>query len=179
MLVDRILMNRFIMLLFAISLLFGIMGCTRNTAREEMRRYNMQAYQEGNQKARSDGRGLNGQILETMQGLFKEMNILLTNETYVKDPAGNLSYQYLMNNDSNQLITLHIFADEQARVNGMNKMYGIGVLSETDKMDNMIIAYKGAALVYTSAGVKRNQYSEQVKQVALKVLKHIPRNPTR
>lgn len=171
------MVKRSVIGLLAISLLTAIMGgCSRDTAREEMRKYNMQAYREGNKAAESEGVGLNGQFLDTMQKLFKDMNIQLTNETYAKDVAGNVSYQYRMNNDSRQLITVHIFTDEQARVNGIKELYGVDGMSDTGKMNhNKIIGFKEAALVYTSGGIKRDQYTDQVNQVALKVLQSVPR----
>lgn len=166
-----------VMVILAISLLASLLsGCSRDTAKDEMRKYNMQAYRDGNKAAESQGLGLNGQFLDTMQQLFKDMNIQLTNETYAEDDAGNMSYQYRMNNDSSQLITVYIFTDEQARVNAMKELYGVDGINDTGEMNhNRIIGLKEAALVYTSGGIKRDQYTEQVNQVALKVLQHVPR----
>lgn len=171
------MMKRSVMGILVLSLLASLLsGCSRDTAKDEMRKYNMQAYRDGNQAAESQGLGLNGQFLDTMQQLFKDMNIQLTNETYAEDDAGNMSYQYRMNNDSNQLITVYIFTDEQARVNAMKELYGVDGINDTGRKNhNRIIGLKEAALVYTSGGIKRDQYTEQVNQVALKVLQHVPR----
>lgn len=167
--------NRWVSGLLAFTMLAVVMGCTKDTAKQEMRLYNMEAYQEGNKEAETEGSGLNGRFLDTMQGLFKDSNIRLTNETYAEDDAGNMSYQYRINADSKQLITVHIFTDEQARINGIKELYGAGGLNETGKMDNMLFGYREAAVVYTSAGDKLDKYAEQVKRVAPEVLKHVPR----
>lgn len=172
---DENVIKRWATVLLALTMVFVVMGCTKDTAKEEMRKYNMEAYQEGNKEAESEGRGLNGQFLDTMQGLFNDMNIRLTNETYVEDDAGNMSYQYRINDDSKQLITVHIFTDEQARINGIKELYGAGGLNETGKMNNMLFDYREAAMVYTSTGDKLDKYADQVKQVAPEVLKHVPR----
>lgn len=166
--------KRIVIGLLAATLLAGLMGCTRNTSKEEMRKYNMQAYQEGNKEAETQGRGRNGQFLDTMQKIFKDMNIQLTNETFTEDAAGNMSYQYRINNDSSQIITVYIFNDELTRVNGMKHMYGTEGTKNTAKANNMIIGYKDAALVYTSGGTKKDQYTDQVKKVGLEVLKNVP-----
>ncbi|SMF82073.1 hypothetical protein SAMN05661091_2103 [Paenibacillus uliginis N3/975] len=169
------MVNRWAIGLLSFSLLAVIMGCTRDAAKEEMKKYNMQAYQEGNKEAKTEGSGLNGQLLNTMKDLFKDHNIRLTNDTYAEDDAGNMSYLYRMNDDSSQLITVHIFTDEQARINGIKELYGAGGLNETGTMDNMIFTQREAALVYTSAGKKKDQYTEQVKKVAADVLNQLPR----
>lgn len=167
------MLNRFMIGLMAVILLVNLMGCTRNTAKEEMRKYNMQAYQEGSRAAESQGRGLNGQFLDHMQGLFKDMNIQLTNETSAEDAAGNMSYQYRMNNDSSQLITVYVFSDEQERVNAMKELYGADFGNGSSKTNhNRVFGYQETALVYTSAGSDRDPYTDQVKKVVLELLGH-------
>lgn len=167
--------NRWAIGLLSCCLLFVLMGCTKNAAKEEMQKYNMEAYEKGNNEAKTEGSGLNGKFLNTMKELFKDHNIRLTNETYFEDDAGNMTYQYRMNDESSQLITVHIFTDEQARINGIKKLYGNGGQNETETMDNMIFEDRETALVYTSAGNKKDQYTDQVKKVADEVLNQLPR----
>ncbi|WP_106765985.1 hypothetical protein [Paenibacillus faecalis] len=160
--------------LLSICLLTIFTGCTKEYAKEEMKKYNMEAYEEGNQEKKTEGTGLNGKLLNTMKDLFKEHDIVLTNETYFEDEAGTMSYQYRINDDSSQLITVYIFADEQARRKGIDELYGTGRQNKNEVMDQMIFEEREGALVYTSAGEKKDQYSKQVKAVASKVLNELP-----
>ena len=167
------MINKWTKGVLALSLAAAVSGCSEEVAKEEMQKYNMEAYEEGNHEAKIEGRTMNGKFLETMQGLFQEDGISLTNGSYSEDDQGGMVYQYRIDSDSNQILKLHIFANEEAREKGIQELYGEN--DTTADSENLILDDKEAALVYTSAGDEKGKYTEQVKKVAEQVFAELPR----
>lgn len=162
-------------------LLTAGMGCSKEGVKEEVQKYDIRlhAYEEGNREAKTEGLGLNGRILERIQELFSDQNVRLTNETYTEDQSGTMAYHYRMNADTNQQLKLFVFKDEPTRIHGIKEMYGGHGMIEKGKTRHLVIVDKEAALVYTSAGERMGQYTEQTRKVATDVLKEIPRQSNR
>lgn len=152
--------------MFAISV-----GCSKQVAKDEARLYNMRAYEEGSREARISGRGLNGRFLEDLQASFDKAKMPLTNETYVEDNVGNMTYQYRINYDASQFITVYIYQNQAAREKGMTEIFGV---TEGDANaaggHNLIISDNETSIVYTSTGDKTDNYYEQVKKIAPSLL---------
>lgn len=146
-------------------------GCSKQVAKDEARLYNMKAYEEGSREARISGRGLNGKLLEDLQASFDQVKMPLTNETYVEDEIGNMTYQYRINYDASQFITVYIYQSQAAREKGMTEIFGV---TEGDANvaggHNLIISDHETSIVYTSTGDKMDNYYEQVKKIAPSVL---------
>ncbi|MEK3734662.1 MULTISPECIES: hypothetical protein [Paenibacillus] len=167
--------RRMLIVLISVVMASAMIGCTKQVAKEEARKYNMQAYEEGTRESQMTGRGLNGRFLEDLQMAFREQNMRLTNENYVEDEVGNMTYQYRINNDSSQLITVHVYQDEASRERGIEELYGGEGDHQNAGMHNLVISDRDAAIVYTSTGDKTDQYTEQVKSIAETILAESPR----
>lgn len=164
------------MLIILISAVLSFtVGCTKQIAKEEMRKYNMQAYEDGVRESQMSGRGLNGRFLDDLQMAFMQENLRLTNETYVEDNVGNMTYQYRINNDASQLITVHIYQDEASRERAIHELYGGEGDHRSAGMHNLVISDRDASIVYTSTGDKTDQYTEQVEKIATSILAYDPR----
>ena len=113
--------RRIVTVLLLCSILAISVGCSRQIARDEMRLYNMRAYEEGSREARISGRGLNGKFLEDLQASFNQVGMPLTNETYAEDNVGNITYQYRINYDASQFITVYVYQDQAGRKKGSRR----------------------------------------------------------
>ncbi|ANA83085.1 hypothetical protein C7121_17695 [Paenibacillus glucanolyticus] len=149
------------------SILAISVGCSKQVAKDEMRLYNMKAYEEGSREARISGRGMNGKFLEELQASFSKVKMPLTNETYAEDEIGNITYQYRINYDASQFITVYVYQDQAAREKGIKEIFGV---TEGDANvaggHNLIISDKETSIVYTSTGDKTDNYYSQVKKIA-------------
>ncbi|GAB6931409.1 hypothetical protein JCM10914A_53920 [Paenibacillus sp. JCM 10914] len=158
------------------AILVASTGCSKQVAKDEMRLYNMKAYEEGAREARNSGRGLNGKFLENLQQSFRDADIRLTNESYTEDNIGNITYQYRINYDASQFITVFVYQDQGYREQGMKEIYGV---TEGDANSagghNLIISHGETAIVYSSTGDKTDNYYDQVKKIVPELLAKYPR----
>ena len=92
----------------------------------------------------------------------------LTNETYAEDNVGNITYQYRINYDASQFITVYVYQDQAGRGKRIEEIYGV---TEGDANaaggHNLIVSDKETSIVYTSTGDKTDNYYDQVKNSAL------------
>lgn len=164
--------QRYVAALIICMILSTTLGCSKQVAKEEARLYSMQAYEEGSREARNAGRGRNGRLLEDLQAAFSQEHIRLTNETFTEDDIGNLTYQYRINNDASQFITVYIYQSPEARRKGMDEIYGA---QEGDVNvgggHNLIYSDRETSIVYTSTGDKTDNYYSLFKKIAPQLLK--------
>ncbi|MFE0554560.1 hypothetical protein ACFW1P_01320 [Paenibacillus sp. NPDC058910] len=163
--------RRIVTALLLCSILAISVGCSRQVARDEARLYNMRAYEEGSREARISGRGMNGKFLADLKASFKQVGMPLTNETYAEDNVGNITYQYRINYDASQFITVYVYQDQAAREKGIKEIFGV---TEGDANaaggHNLIMSDKETSIVYTSTGDKTDNYYDQVKKIAPSLL---------
>lgn len=155
--------------LFTISMA----GCSKEIIKKEVKLYNMESYKDGNIRAKSQGKGLNGQFLSEMKKSFEGQHILLTNEAYTVDTRGNINYTYLINSDPANYITMYVFKSEQERMSRIEHLYGNNSVVETPATRTEIYSLEGTSLVYTSAGKDKGRYDEEVKQVFNSLLNRV------
>ncbi|GAB6989003.1 hypothetical protein [Paenibacillus pini] len=152
--------------ILACALLAATVGCSKhNVINKETKLYNMQSFDEGNIRAKSQGKGLNGKFLNELQLTFGSLHIPLTHQMYSEDGRGNISYMYMINGNPAQYISLHVFTNEQERVNRIHNWYGDQNVIDTQNSRTVIYNHHRASLVYTSSGKEKGKYDEQVKQV--------------
>lgn len=125
----------------------------------------MQAYQDGTMLAYSQGKGLDGRFRKEMHQVFAKEHIALTDEKFAEDNRGNTSYQYLMNSQPAQRVTLHVFSSRPERVNRITDWYGGTQLSVTAGARTEVYNKGNTSLVYTSMGKEKGKYSRKVKQL--------------
>ncbi|SEK30316.1 hypothetical protein SAMN04488688_101410 [Paenibacillus sp. cl141a] len=163
--------RKIVTVLWLCSILAISVGCSKQVAKDEARLYNMRAYEEGSREARISGRGMNGKFLEDLQASFNQAGMPLTNETYAEDNVGNITYQYRINYDASQFITVYVYQNQAAREKGLKEIYGV---TEGDANaaggHNLIISDKETSIVYSSTGDKTDNYYDQVKKIAPSLL---------
>lgn len=150
----------------AVILLGMVMtGCSDDQVQKEVGRYNMQTVQEGVLRAQSQGKGLNGRFLKQMRLAFARDHVNLTHEKYTEDGRGNISYQYLINSQPTQMITIHVFSSEQELMNRVPHWYGTLRVAETSTTLTEIYNKNNTSLIYTSMGKNKGKYSQKVKAI--------------
>lgn len=141
-------------------------GCdSHEVVKKETKLYNMQSYSEGNLRAQSQGKGLNGKFLKEMQIQFGHEGVPLTHEMYAEDGRGNISYMYMIAGNPLQYITLHVFSNEAERIERIHNWYGDQKLIDTPRSRTVIYNYSTASLIYTSSGKEKGKYDPEVKKV--------------
>jgi len=168
-------MKRRIAGLLAAAMTLGMimMGCSEDQVQKEAGRYSMQSSQEGVLRAQSQGKGLNGRFLKQMRLAFAREHVNLTHERYSEDTRGNISYQYLIEGEPTQLITIHVFSSENELLNRVPKWYGTNQVSETSTTLTEIYNKNNASLVYTSIGKDKGKYSQQVRALFTDLLNRL------
>ncbi|MEF2965114.1 hypothetical protein V3851_04655 [Paenibacillus sp. M1] len=157
----------------ALSLAAGCGDGARNMARDELNKYNMKSYNEGNARQLSRGATLNTALLQALKAECANRGIRLTHETYAEGLDGNISYSYFINGDARHFLLVHVYPSESDRVREIGEMYGAGDGRAKAAAANeaSVIAQKGnTALVYASSGIQKSKYSEDVKSVFHSVL---------
>lgn len=148
-------------------------GCSHEVLDKEAKKYNMQSYQDGVLRAQSQGKGLNGRFLKQMRLAFARQHIHLTHESFAEDGRGNISYQYLIESEPTQMITLHVFTSEEELLNRIPSWYGRSQVAETATTKTEIYNNHNASLVYTSMGNDKGKYSRQVEALFAGLLERL------
>jgi len=149
-----------------------ITGCSSDEVQPEAGKYNIQSLPDGVLRAQSQGKGVDVQILRNMRQAFARENIMLTHEKYAEDARGNVSYQYLINNQSSQQVTLHVFSSEQELINRVPHWYrGNRVVTSTNQTE--VYNSHNTSLVYTSMGKEKGKYSPQIKALFTSILRRL------
>jgi hypothetical protein len=149
-----------------------ISGCSSEEVQPEAGKYNIQALPDGVLRAQSQGKGVDVQVLRDMRQSFARENMLLTHERYAEDARGNVSYQYLINNQPSQQITLHVFSSEQELINRVPHWYrGNQVVTSTNRTE--VYNNHNTSLVYTSMGKEKGKYSPQIKVLFTSILRRL------
>lgn len=155
----------------AAGMLFA--GCSGEQKEAEDGSYTMQAYQDGTMLAYSQGKGLNGRFRKELRQACAREQMALTDEKFTEDNHGNTSYQYLINSQPAQNITLHVFSSRPERVSRITDWYGSGQLAETSGARTEIYNKDNTSLVYTSMGKEKGKYSKKVKNLFKEMLEHL------
>ncbi|BFH63772.1 hypothetical protein [Paenibacillus azoreducens] len=159
-------MNKRLALLLACVLLAATAGCNKHTViKKETKLYNFDSYSEGNIRAKSQGKGLNGQLINEMKQIFRDKKIPLTHETYAEDGRGNISYIFYLKGNPRQYITLHVFSSKEERIARIRNWYGGEHRIDTPKSRTTIYSHSRASLIYTSSGKDKGIYEKQVHEV--------------
>lgn len=145
-------------------------GCSREDAREEVRRYNMQAYEEGSRDARTEGPAMDDGLLDRLKDTFARESLQLTNGTRTENNDGDRVYHYRILDDTSYEILLYVFHDEETRIRVMNDLYGAEGSAEGSRNSRVVAAAGSNAVVYVSAGDHRDPYAAKVKKTAVEVL---------
>ncbi|GIO87260.1 hypothetical protein J25TS5_41920 [Paenibacillus faecis] len=151
-------------------------GCSdsqRRMVREEVDKYNMKSYNEGNARQLNRGATLNVPLLKALRHECSARGIRLTHETYAEGLNGNITYSYFINGDARHFILVHVYPSESERVEEMKEMYGArnGSVQIAAAEETSVIAQKGkAALVYASSGNRMNEYRDDLEEVFDNVL---------
>ena len=148
-------------------------GCSGKPEEKEAESYTMQAYQDGTMLAYSQGKGLDGRFRKELRQAFAREQIALTDEKFAEDNHGNTSYQYLINSQPAQNITLHVFASRPERVSRITDWYGGMQVAETSGARTEIYNKDNTSLVYTSMGKEKGKYSKKVKSLFTGILEHL------
>ncbi|KHL93429.1 hypothetical protein QW71_23625 [Paenibacillus sp. IHB B 3415] len=148
-------------------------GCSAEQNKKEAGSYTMQAYQDGTMLAYSQGKGLDGRFRKAMRRAFANEQLALTDEKFTEDNRGNTSYQYLINNQPAQNITLHVFTSRPERVSRITDWYGGMQLAETSGARTEVYNKDNTSLVYTSMGKEKGKYSKKVKDLFSGLLEHL------
>ncbi|MGF7050493.1 hypothetical protein J2T13_005042 [Paenibacillus sp. DS2015] len=154
-------------------LIISTVGCSKEVIKKEVKIYNMESNKEGNIRAKSQGKGLNGPFLNEMKRSFEEQHILLTHEAYTVDPNGNIQYVYLINGNPENYISMYVFKNEQERMMRMEHLYGNNSVVATPTTRTEIYSLEGTALVYTSAGKDKGRYDEEVSHIFSTLLNRV------
>ncbi|WP_339302094.1 hypothetical protein NSQ80_09455 [Paenibacillus sp. FSL K6-2441] len=159
----------------ALSLTVGC-GNVQRVAKEEMSKYSMQSYRQGNERQLTTGKTLNTALLQSLKAECEKRGIKLTHETYAEGLDGNISYSYFINGDARHFIIVHVFPSEQERIREISEIYGTGdgkqaISAQSASSQAAVISVKGnAALVYSSSAQKDSQYREEMQAVFGKLL---------
>lgn len=152
---------------------FSLVACSTSSVEQERKIYTRQATNEGNVRAKSQGHGLNGPLIQELDDAFAAKGIKLMNNMSADDGEGGISYVYLLNGSGRHIVKVHIFSDVGTRIARMNEMYGHD--GDEAVMENVLgkttIRSKDyVSLVYTASGGEKDDYEEDVMQVFQHVL---------
>lgn len=150
-----------------------VAGCSGEQDQTEAGSYTMQAYQDGTMLAYSQGKGLDGRFRKAMRQAFANEQLALTDEKFTEDNRGNTSYQYLINNQPAQNITLHVFTSRPERISRITDWYGGMQLAVTSGARTEVYNKDNTSLVYTSMGKEKGKYSKKVKDLFTGILEHL------
>lgn len=165
-------------LALALSLSTGCSGMQR-VAKEEMNKYNMKSYRQGNERQLTSGTTLNTAMLQALKAECARKGIRLTHETYAEGLDGNISYSYFINGDARHFIIVHVFPSEQDRIREMTEIYGSGdgktgpAASSAGGQAAVISTQGKTALVYASSARKQSQYRDEMKAVFDRLLQRM------
>ncbi|MEO2203977.1 hypothetical protein ABGV42_09510 [Paenibacillus pabuli] len=154
----------------------SLIACSSESAQQERKVYSGQATEEGNMRARSQGHGLNGPLIQELDKAFAARDIKLMNNMSADDGEGGISYMYLLNGSSRHVVKVHIFGDSDTRTARMKEMYGNSDDQAVIKnvLGQTTIRSKGyVSLVYTASGGEKDIYREKVTQVFQHVLNQL------
>ncbi|CAM2887265.1 hypothetical protein PASE110613_06025 [Paenibacillus sediminis] len=165
-------MRHGIKLFILISIVISVVGCAQ-MVKTEADKYNMKANREGNLRAQTQGKGLNGHILQEMKRLFAERNIELTNEMYAEGRGGEISYMYFLNGNPQEFVTLHIYKSPKQRMKRIKELYGKQNVITTSTSKIIIYSYDKNALVYSSIGSRRGANTIAVKDVFSELVRRL------
>ncbi|WP_339821787.1 hypothetical protein MKZ15_10495 [Paenibacillus sp. FSL R7-0216] len=166
----------------ALSLTTGC-GNLQRVAKDEMSKYNMQSYRQGNERQLTSGTTLNTAMLQALKAECAQRGIRLTHETYAEGLDGNISYSYFINGDARHFIIVHVFPNEQDRIREISEIYGSGngkgeIAADSVSNQASLISAKGnTALVYASSAQKDSQYREEMKAVFGQLLEQMRDRP--
>ncbi|QOS78423.1 hypothetical protein JNUCC31_27545 [Paenibacillus sp. JNUCC31] len=151
-------------------------ACSASSVDQERKIYTRQATDEGIVRAKSQGHGLNGPLIQELDGGFAAKGIKLMNNMSADDGEGGISYMYLLNGSGRHIVKVHIFSDDRTRVARMNEMYGNDgdqAVMENGLGKTTIRSKAYVSLVYTASGGEKDDYEEDVMQVFQHVLKQL------
>jgi len=157
----------------ALMLGVGMTGCSNEQVQKEAGRYNMQSYQDGVLRAQSQGKGLNGRFLKQMRLAFAREHVILTHERYAEDGRGNISYQYLIEGQPTQMITIHVFSSEHELYKRVPNWYGANQVAETKTTLTEIYNKNNTSFIYTSMGKDKGKYSQKIKALCTQLLNRL------
>lgn len=166
----------------ALSLTAGCSNVQR-VAKEEMSKYSMRSYRQGNERQLTTGKTLNTALLQALKAECAKRGIKLTHETYAEGLDGSISYSYFINGDARHFIIVHVFPSEQDRIREISEIYGTGdgkvISAQSVSSQAAVISVKdNAALVYSSSAQKDSPYREEMQAIFDKLLKQI-NNPSK
>ncbi|WP_144424626.1 hypothetical protein [Paenibacillus xylanivorans] len=154
----------------------SLVACSASSVEQERKIYTRQATDEGIVRAKSQGHGLNGPLIQELDDAFTAKGIKLMNNMSADDGEDGISYMYLLNGSGRHIVKVHIFRDVGTRIARMNEMYG----NDGDEavMENVLgkttIRSKDyVSLVYTASGGEKDDYEENVMQVFQHVLEQL------
>ena len=168
-------MKRRLAAMLAAALTAGTLlaGCSGEQDKTEAGSYTTQAYQDGPMLALAQGKGLDGRFRKEMHRAFAGDQMKLTDEKFAEDNRGNTSYQYLINSQPAQNITLHVFNSQPERVSRIADWYGGKQTAETSGARTEVYSKDNTSLVYTSMGKEKGKYSKKVKNLFTGLLEHL------
>lgn len=158
-------------------------GNLQRVAKDEMSKYNMQSYRQGNERQLTSGTTLNTAMLQALKAECAQRGIRLTHETYSEGLDGNISYSYFINGDARHFIIVHVFPSEQERQREIAEIYGTGdgkqeMSASSAANQAAVISAKGnTALVYASSAQKDSQYREEMQAVFGQLLEQMRDQP--
>lgn len=161
-----------IAMIAVLSLCLGCSGGTERMAKEELDKYSMKSYREGNERLKSQGTTLNSAFLSSLKETCARRGIKLTHETYSEGLDGNISYSYFINGDARHFLMVHVFPNKAERIRKMDEIYGLASngAGADDTGASVISSLDNTALVYASSGQKRNQFKDEMREVFEEVL---------
>ncbi|MEC0123790.1 hypothetical protein [Paenibacillus pabuli] len=154
----------------------SLVACSASSIEQERKIYTREATDEGMDRAKSQGHGLNGPLIQELDDGFAAKGIKLMNNMSADDGEGGISYMYLLNGSGRHIVRVHIFSDVPTRVTRMNEMYGNGgdeAVMENGLGKTTIRSKAYVSLVYTASGGEKDDYEEDVMQVFQHVLEQL------
>ncbi|UPK46306.1 hypothetical protein [Paenibacillus pabuli] len=151
-------------------------ACSASNVEQERKIYTRQATDEGIVRAKSQGHGLNGPLIQELDDAFAAKGIKLMNNMSADDGEDGISYMYLLNGSGRHIIKVHIFSDVYTRVARMNEMYGNDgseAVIENGLGKTTIRSKDYVSLVYTASGGEKDDYEEDVMQIFQHVLEQL------
>ncbi|MEK4052216.1 hypothetical protein MHB84_01075 [Paenibacillus sp. FSL F4-0087] len=154
----------------------SVVACSASNVEQERKIYTRQATDEGIVRAKSQGHGLNGPLIQELDEAFAAKGIKLMNNMSADDGEDGISYMYLLNGSGRHIVKVHIFSDAPTRVARMNEMYGNDgneAVMENVLGKTTIRSKDYVSLVYTASGGEKDDYEEDVMQVFQHVLEQL------
>lgn len=151
----------------ALSMTAACSDGMQRAAKEEVDRYNMKSYQDGNKNQRINGTTRNTTFLQSLKNECVQRGIRLSHETYAEGLDGNISYSYFINGDARHFVIVHIYPSESDRVREITEIYGSeDGKDEVDSSETAVISARdNTALVYASSGQTKSQYRDDMELV--------------